>query len=96
MGKKLNVSPMIKELLSNLFAKPATSKYPFVKAEVPEGFRGRQVLVCVLGIVLRKLLKWLRLRGKGDHCFILTFAFSVINALKAAQETLLKAQSFSN
>lgn len=43
MGKKLNVSPMIKELLSNLFAKPATSKYPFAKAEVPEGFRGKQV-----------------------------------------------------
>jgi formate hydrogenlyase subunit 6/NADH:ubiquinone oxidoreductase subunit I len=42
MGKK-RVSPMIKELLSNLFAKPATSKYPFVKAEVAEGFRGKQV-----------------------------------------------------
>jgi NAD(P)H-quinone oxidoreductase subunit I/formate hydrogenlyase subunit 6 len=42
MGKK-RVSPMIKELLSNLFVKPATSKYPFVKAEVAEGFRGKQV-----------------------------------------------------
>src|SRR4030066_531278 len=42
MGKT-RVSPMIKELLSNLFAKPATCKYPFVKAEVAEGFRGLQV-----------------------------------------------------
>jgi len=42
MGKK-RLSPMIKELLSNLFAKPATSKYPFVKAEVAEDFRGKQV-----------------------------------------------------
>jgi formate hydrogenlyase subunit 6/NADH:ubiquinone oxidoreductase subunit I len=34
---------MIKEVFSHLFKKPATSKYPFVKAEVPEGFRGKQV-----------------------------------------------------
>lgn len=43
MGKRTPVSPMAKEALSNLFARPATSKYPFVKAEVPEGFRGKQV-----------------------------------------------------
>ena len=34
---------MVKALLSHLFRKPATEKYPFVKAEVPEGFRGRQI-----------------------------------------------------
>jgi formate hydrogenlyase subunit 6/NADH:ubiquinone oxidoreductase subunit I len=43
MGKKSTVSPMIKEVFSHLFKKPATTKYPFVKAEVPEGFRGKQV-----------------------------------------------------
>jgi len=43
MGKKSTVLPMIKEVFSHLFKKPATSKYPFVKAEVPEGFRGKQV-----------------------------------------------------
>ena len=43
MGKKSSVLPMAKQLLSHLFKKPATSKYPFVKAEVPEGFRGKQV-----------------------------------------------------
>jgi formate hydrogenlyase subunit 6/NADH:ubiquinone oxidoreductase subunit I len=44
MGKKKSsVTPMVKALLSHLFRKPATGKYPFVKAEVPEGFRGRQV-----------------------------------------------------
>jgi formate hydrogenlyase subunit 6/NADH:ubiquinone oxidoreductase subunit I len=41
--KKSSVSPMVKELLSQLFRKPATEKYPFVKVEVPEGFRGKQV-----------------------------------------------------
>ena len=34
---------MVKALLSNLFKKPATCQYPLVKAEVPEGFRGKQV-----------------------------------------------------
>jgi len=43
MVKKSTVSPMLKEVLSHIFKKPATSKYPFVKAEVPEGFRGKQV-----------------------------------------------------
>ena len=43
MVKKARVSPMIKEVLSYIFKKPATCKYPFVKAEVPEGFRGKQV-----------------------------------------------------
>jgi formate hydrogenlyase subunit 6/NADH:ubiquinone oxidoreductase subunit I len=43
MGKKSTVSPMLKEVLSHIFKKPATCKYPFVKAEVPEGFRGKQV-----------------------------------------------------
>ena len=42
MGKK-GLSPMIKEVLSQIFTKPATSKYPFVKASVPEDFRGKQV-----------------------------------------------------
>ena len=42
MGKK-GLSPMIKEVLSQIFTKPATSKYPLVKASVPEDFRGKQV-----------------------------------------------------
>jgi formate hydrogenlyase subunit 6/NADH:ubiquinone oxidoreductase subunit I len=42
LGKKA-LSPMIKEVLSQIFTKPATSKYPCVKASVPEDFRGKQV-----------------------------------------------------
>ena len=41
--KKRAISPMIKEVFSHLFIKPATGKYPFVKVEVPEGFRGKQI-----------------------------------------------------
>src|SRR5512137_2582557 len=50
MKKKTRVSPMIKEVFSHLFKKAATSKYPFVKCEVPENFRGRQVFDITLCI----------------------------------------------
>jgi ech hydrogenase subunit F len=42
LGKKA-LSPMIKEVFSQIFTKPATGKYPFVKVSVPEDFRGKQV-----------------------------------------------------
>jgi len=42
MGNK-RISPMIKEVISRFFSKPVTEKYPFVKAKVPEGFRGKQL-----------------------------------------------------
>ncbi len=35
---------MVKEVLSQIFKSPATQKYPFVKPQMPEGFRGRQIL----------------------------------------------------
>jgi formate hydrogenlyase subunit 6/NADH:ubiquinone oxidoreductase subunit I len=37
---KLRPGKMIKEVLGTIFKKPATTKYPYTKAEVPEGFRG--------------------------------------------------------
>lgn len=41
MARGLGV--MVKELLSNLFAKPATVLYPFDRLEPPERFRGRLI-----------------------------------------------------
>jgi formate hydrogenlyase subunit 6/NADH:ubiquinone oxidoreductase subunit I len=43
MAKKVKVSPMLKEVISQIFRKPATQKYPEVKPKVPDGFRGRQI-----------------------------------------------------
>ncbi|MFH1786694.1 MAG: 4Fe-4S dicluster domain-containing protein [archaeon] len=33
--------PVLKEALKSIFKKPATLRYPFVKAEPPKAFRGR-------------------------------------------------------
>ena len=41
--KKLNISPMWKRTVSHIFTKPATTKYPFVKPQLPDDFRGQQV-----------------------------------------------------
>ena len=36
---------MVSEMLRNVGKPPATSEYPFVKIEVPEGFRGKIVFI---------------------------------------------------
>jgi formate hydrogenlyase subunit 6/NADH:ubiquinone oxidoreductase subunit I len=82
MGKKkkksrLSVAPMAKVLVSQLFKKPATSKYPLVKAEVPEGFRGRQVYdidLCIsCGLCSRdcpaKAIEMVEINGKRRPLF---------------------------
>ncbi|MGQ9530931.1 MAG: 4Fe-4S binding protein [Candidatus Bathycorpusculaceae bacterium] len=37
------LSPILKEVFSYVFKKPATRKYPEVKPKVPAGFRGKQI-----------------------------------------------------
>ena len=41
--KKRGISPMIKEVFLRIFSKPATGRYPFIKAEITEDFRGKQI-----------------------------------------------------
>jgi formate hydrogenlyase subunit 6/NADH:ubiquinone oxidoreductase subunit I len=43
MAKKTKLSPMLKEVISQIFTTPATQKYPAVKPKVPEGLRGKQI-----------------------------------------------------
>ncbi len=41
--KKKSSFSMLREVFTHFFVKPATGKYPFEKAQVAEGFRGKQV-----------------------------------------------------
>jgi len=50
MAKKPRVTRMLKRAVSQVVGKPATSKYPFTKLELPESFRGQpffNVALCV-------------------------------------------------
>lgn len=79
MGKKgkTSVGPMVKALLSNLFKRPATCQYPIIKAEVPEGFRGKQVYdinLCIsCGLCSRdcpaKAIEMVEINGKRRPLF---------------------------
>jgi len=37
------LSPILREVLSHVFKRPVTQRYPEVKPKVPAGFRGRQI-----------------------------------------------------
>jgi formate hydrogenlyase subunit 6/NADH:ubiquinone oxidoreductase subunit I len=43
MAKKSRIPPILKRAVSHIFTKPATTKYPFVKPEIPEGSRGEPI-----------------------------------------------------
>jgi formate hydrogenlyase subunit 6/NADH:ubiquinone oxidoreductase subunit I len=43
MRQMAKLSPMLREVFSHVFKKPATRKYPEVKPKVPVGFRGKHV-----------------------------------------------------
>jgi formate hydrogenlyase subunit 6/NADH:ubiquinone oxidoreductase subunit I len=43
MVKKSRISPMFRRAVSHIFTKPATTKYPFVKPQLPDDARGKTV-----------------------------------------------------
>jgi len=102
MGKKSTVSPMVKELLSHLFRKPATSKYPFVKAEVPEGFRGKQVYdpnLCIsCGLCSRdcpaKAIEMVEVNGKRSPLFHLDLCVFCYQCAESCPRNAIKSSAF--
>ena len=102
MGKKSAVSPMIKEVLSHLFKKPATTKYPFVKAEVPEGFRGKQVydinLCMSCGLCSRdcpaKAIEMVEVDGKRRPLFHLDLCIFCYQCAESCPRNAIKSSEF--
>jgi formate hydrogenlyase subunit 6/NADH:ubiquinone oxidoreductase subunit I len=102
MGKKSTVSPMIKEVFSSIFKKPATCKYPFVKAEVPEGFRGRQVFdigLCIsCGLCSRdcpaKAIEMVDVDGKRRPLFHLDLCIFCYQCAESCPRNAIKSSAF--
>jgi formate hydrogenlyase subunit 6/NADH:ubiquinone oxidoreductase subunit I len=102
MGKKSVVSPMVKELLAHLFRKPATSKYPLVKAEVPEGFRGKQVYdinLCIsCGLCSRdcpaKAIEMVEVDGKRRPLFHLDLCIFCYQCAESCPRNAIKSSKF--
>jgi len=100
--KKLSVSPMVKELLSYLFRKPATEKYPFVKVEVPEGFRGKQVYdinLCIsCGLCSRdcpaKAIEMVEIDGKRRPLFHLDLCIFCYQCAESCPRNAIKSSEF--
>jgi formate hydrogenlyase subunit 6/NADH:ubiquinone oxidoreductase subunit I len=102
MGKKTSVSPMVKELLSHLFKKPATSKYPLVKAKVPEGFRGKQIYdpnLCIsCGLCSRdcpaKAIEMVEIDGKRRPLFHLDLCIFCYQCAESCPRNAIKSSEF--
>ena len=93
---------MVKELLAHLFRKPATSKYPLVKAEVPEGFRGKQVYdpnLCIsCGLCSRdcpaKAIEMVEVNGKRSPLFHLDLCIFCYQCAESCPRNAIKSSEF--
>jgi formate hydrogenlyase subunit 6/NADH:ubiquinone oxidoreductase subunit I len=102
MKKRRTLSPMVKEVLAHLFLKPATRKYPFVKAEVPEGFRGKQVFdisLCVsCGLCSRdcpaKAIEMVEVDGKRRPLFHLDLCIFCYQCAESCPRNAIKSSEF--
>ncbi|MBT0159427.1 4Fe-4S dicluster domain-containing protein [Candidatus Bathyarchaeota archaeon A05DMB-2] len=100
--KKSRVSPMIKEVFAHIFMKPATCKYPFVKAEVPEGFRGKQVfdinLCASCGLCSRdcpaKAIEMVEVEGKRRPLFHLDQCIFCYQCAESCPRNAIKSSMF--
>lgn len=99
---KKRFSPMIKEVLSQIFAKPATEKYPLVKAEVPDNFRGRQVFdidLCVsCGLCARdcpsKAIEMVEVNGKRRPLFHLDLCIFCYQCAESCPRNAIQSSVF--
>lgn len=99
MVKKTRSSPMFKEALIHVFRKPATQKYPEVKLDVPDGFRGRQIFnikLCVsCGLCARdcpaKAIEMVDVEGKKRPLFHLDLCIFCYQCAESCPRNAIKA-----
>jgi formate hydrogenlyase subunit 6/NADH:ubiquinone oxidoreductase subunit I len=100
--KKSSLSPMGKEAFSNIFKKAATREYPFVKATVALGFRGRQILdlsLCIsCGLCSRdcpaKAIEMIELDGKKRPLFLLDKCIFCYQCAESCPKNAIQSSEF--
>ncbi|MDH5482075.1 MAG: 4Fe-4S binding protein [Candidatus Bathyarchaeota archaeon] len=99
MAKKSKMSPMLKEVVSQIFRKPATQKYPEVKPKIPEGFRGRQIFnidLCIsCGLCARdcsaKAIEMVDVEGKNRPLFHLDLCIFCYQCAESCPRNAIKS-----
>jgi ech hydrogenase subunit F len=102
MTKKSRFSPMLKRAVKHIFTKPATTKYPFVKPELPEDFRGRQVYdikLCIgCGLCSRdcpaKAIEMVEIEGKRRPQFKLDQCIFCYQCAESCPRNAIKSSDF--
>jgi formate hydrogenlyase subunit 6/NADH:ubiquinone oxidoreductase subunit I len=97
--KMARLSPMLKEVFSHFFKKPATRKYPEVKAKVPVGLRGRQIFdinLCIsCGLCARdcpaKAIEMVDVEGKKRPLFHLDLCIFCYQCAESCPRNAIKS-----
>lgn len=100
--RKIKLSPMLKEVVFQIFKKPATQKYPEVKPKVPDGFRGRQIFdinLCIsCGLCARdcpaKAIEMVDVEGKKRPLFHLDLCIFCYQCAEGCPRNAIKTSEF--
>jgi formate hydrogenlyase subunit 6/NADH:ubiquinone oxidoreductase subunit I len=90
---------MSKEVLAHILKRPATRKYPEVKPEIPDGFRGRQIFdinLCVsCGLCARdcpaKAIEMVEVNGKKRSLFHLDLCIFCYQCAESCPRNAIKS-----